>query len=444
MPVSRVKDQTEVTERAGAGGTSTPAEAAEANATAELSPGYRELLRQPGMRRVLSGMLLGRTAEMAVEVAIVLFVLGRYRSPALAGAAAFCAIAPGLLLSPLAGALLDRHGRARLVMLDYVVAGTAMAVIAGLSLAGHLPAPVLLCLLVAKSLTSPLSNSGLRSLFPLILPRRLWDRANAVDSSSFVIAMVVGPAIAGTLVATLGGEGALLVAGAIFLAAGAATHGIPEPRTRGNTADHVLRAALDGMLFVARNPTLRGLGITVSVFNLGYGTFNVALPVVLARRFHQGPATVGLILAILGAAGFVSGLLAGRTDSRGRERRLLALGGALSAVGMLAVAGAPGLVAVAAGAAVMGLANGPFDIGLFALRQRRTPSGWLGRAFAVSMSVNFIGFPLGAALGGPIVARSAEVALVLGVATQVVAGGLIYLLVPRDAPGDAGRPPAAP
>ena len=207
----------------------------------------------------------------------------------------------------------------------------------------------------------------------------------------------------------------------------------------GDTRDSVIRAAHNGMVYVVRNPTLRGLGITVSVFNLGYGAFQVALPVVLAGRFHRGAATAGLMLAILGATGFVSGLVAGRMDSRGRERRLLAVGGALSALGLLIVAGAPLLVGVAIGTGVMGLANGPFDIGLFALRQRRTPSAWLGRAFAVSMSLNFIGFPLGSALGGPIVARSAELALVLAAATQVVAGCLIYLLVPRHAANDGER-----
>src|SRR5258708_18108561 len=55
-------------------------------------------------------------------VALILFVLERYHSPQLAGATAFMAALPGILVSPLAGALLARFRRARLVVLDLAVA----------------------------------------------------------------------------------------------------------------------------------------------------------------------------------------------------------------------------------------------------------------------------------------------------------------------------------
>jgi len=71
-----------------------------------------------------------------VAVAIVLFTLTSYRSAALAGVATFFNIFPGLLVSPIAGALLDRHGRMRLVALDYIVALAALTLMGGLELAG--------------------------------------------------------------------------------------------------------------------------------------------------------------------------------------------------------------------------------------------------------------------------------------------------------------------
>jgi len=88
-------------------------------------------MRVPGFPRLYAGLLLGRVAGTVVTVALVLFVLTRYHSPQLAGATAFFAIFPGLLVSPLAGALLDRKGRARLVVLDYVIAAVSVGMIAG-------------------------------------------------------------------------------------------------------------------------------------------------------------------------------------------------------------------------------------------------------------------------------------------------------------------------
>ena len=100
---------------------------------------YRALFRVPGLGRVVTSMTLARIAQSMVGVAIVLFVLVEYHSPTLAGIVTFASIFPGLLIAPIAGALLDRHGRVRLMILDYVVALVSLTLIGGLALAGLLP-----------------------------------------------------------------------------------------------------------------------------------------------------------------------------------------------------------------------------------------------------------------------------------------------------------------
>ncbi len=164
-------------------------------------------MRVPGFARMYTGLLLGRMGGSMTFVAIVLFVLERYHSPQLAGATAFVAAVPGILVSPVAGALLDRYGRVRLVVLDYGLAAVslvAMAVLSGLHL---LPSPLLLAIVLVSSLTNPLSWGGLRSLFPIVAPRHLWERANGLDSSGHVIATLIAAPLAGTLVGLFGGSG---------------------------------------------------------------------------------------------------------------------------------------------------------------------------------------------------------------------------------------------
>jgi len=97
-----------------------------------------------------------------------------------------------MVVSPIAGALLDRHGRVRLIILDYFVASTSLLLVATLSFAGELPAWLLVAITTVASFTGPLSSSGLRSLFPLLVPEPLWERVNAVDSNGWVLATVVG------------------------------------------------------------------------------------------------------------------------------------------------------------------------------------------------------------------------------------------------------------
>ena len=84
----------------------------------------------------------------------------------------------------------------------------------------------------------------------------------------------------------------------------------------------------------------------------------------------------------------------------------------------------------------LGLLNGPSDIALFTIRQRRTDPAWMGRAFAISMAVNGAGFPIGAAIGGALATTSLDLGIVVAVAACVVAAFLVAVLVPKRDPGD--------
>jgi hypothetical protein len=81
----------------------------------------------------------------------------------------------------------------------------------------------------------------------------------------------------------------------------------------------------------------------------------------------------------------------------------------------------------------MGVSAGPFDIGLFTLRQRRTDPAWFGRAFAVSMSLNSAGSPIGSALAGPLIAASLNVALWAAVGATLASLVIVLVAIPsRD------------
>ena len=72
----------------------------------------------------------------------------------------FASLAPGIVVSPIAGALLDRHGRVRLIALDFIVALTALIAIGVLTLAGQLSAELFVAIAVVTSFTAPLSLTG--------------------------------------------------------------------------------------------------------------------------------------------------------------------------------------------------------------------------------------------------------------------------------------------
>jgi MFS family permease len=396
---------------------------------------YPELFRIPTFPRLASSVMLARTATQMMQLALVLFVLQRFRSPALAGITVFLAIAPGIAVSPLAGALLDRHGRIRLIILDYIVGAASLALIAVLDAGGVLSPLALLPIVAISSLTYSLSNSGARSLLPLIVPRRLWDRVNALDSIAYAVTIGIGPAVAGALTAWSGARLALVVTALLFVGAALTMIGLPEPQVATRSGP-VLAEAWAGLAHVlVRNPTLRGIALVVSLMNIGLGILLVAVPVLVFQRLHGSAALVGELWAIYGLASVPSALAFGRFNSEGRERFVMSVCTVIAGVGVAVLAVAGNAWIVAAAMLVAGMANGPFDVSMFSLRQRRTDPAWFGRAFAVSMGVNWTGQPVGAALSGPLIYGGLSVAFVTATGFVLLAAALMRWVVPGESVG---------
>lgn len=393
---------------------------------------YARLLRVPGFRQLLLSSLLTRTAGQMWTVGLVLFALQRYHSPSVAGLSLFLLIFPGLLLSPIAGALLDRHGRKRLMTIDFIVAAVCLTVIVSLAVANLLPVWGLYLLLAGGSLTSTLSIAGARSFFPLIVPRYLWDRGNAADSVLYGVSSIAGPALAGALIAVVGSEAALAGAAVGFIVGAVALQWVSEPAHAAEVSDPILVEAWRGLRYVVTNRTLRWIAIGFSTLNVGWGMVIVALPVVVFH-LHGNAAAVGLILALAGAAGVPAALIAGRIRTEGRERESMALFGAVMGLAVLALL-VPSIAVIAIGIAIAGGADSASSVSAFSLRQRRTARAWFGRAFAVSMALNFSGVPIGSALAGPFLGVSTTFAIIAAAALTLVGSAVVQLKIPAAAP----------
>jgi MFS family permease len=407
------------------------------------APSYRALLAVPSLGRVLFAMQIARIAQSMISIVMILFALQRYNDPSLAGLVAFASIFPGLLISPIAGALLDRHGRVRLIILDYIVVTVTLGLIAALSLTDHLPAPLLVAIVTVTAVTGPLSSSGLRSLFPLMVPEPLWERVNAVDSNGWVVATVVGAPMGAVVAKLLGFEVAMIGIAVAYASAAVVMIGAPDPRTDVASTGNLMRDAWLGLVYTWNNRTLRGLAVSLSALNLSGGVVQIVVPVLILKHLGLGDEVVGYMFGLSGLFGIVSAFVAGRIETEGRERRMILIpcvGFAFTTAILLW----PGsLLPIAMSMALAGLLNGPLDIALFTLRQRRTDPAWMGRAFTISMNLNFSGYPIGAAVTGVMISIwPIEFALVFGLVTNLAAIVLGYALIPR---GDeaAERAPAA-
>ena len=158
------------------------------------------------------------------------------------------------------------------------------------------------------------------------------------------------------------------------------------------------------------------------------------IPVLVLRDMGLGAVVVGVVFAVSGVTGGIGALVAGRWQTQGRERSMLVWPMAGMAVTVAALVASPTLPVLVAVMAIQGLLNGPMDIALFTLRQRRTDPAWMGRAFAISMAMNFMGYPFGAAIGGALVGIGTDVAIAVAVVFTALGAIVAWLLLPRIAP----------
>jgi MFS family permease len=120
------------------------------------APAYRDLLVIADLPALLAAAALSRFAGRMFSLAIVLYALDRFASPGLAGWVSFAAMAPGLLVSPVAGVMLDRFGAAWGIAVDLATSAALVAAIVVTEWGGRTSPLILLLLVTLFSLTSPL------------------------------------------------------------------------------------------------------------------------------------------------------------------------------------------------------------------------------------------------------------------------------------------------
>ena len=399
---------------------------------------YKELLVLPGIPALVLATCASRLAGRMFMLAIVLYVLDRFHSPALAGWVAFASMAPGMAISPVAGALLDRIGAARAIVLDMAASAALLLALLAASLIDRATPTLVVALVALFSLTSPLSAAGIRTLIPDLVPKSALDQANALDTSSYALIDILGPALAGMLFGFAGPHPTMFVIAALYTLASFSL--LPLVRlSSGRPASpqgSLMQEALAGVAYLMRHRSLRGMAIAYALYQASWGVLVVAVPVLVIRDLGVGPASnsvVGALWAIAGLAGGISALWAGHMRTTGRERTLIAIGTVATAAAIYPLSVSFGLAGLAVGLTVVGFFAGPIDVSILSLRQRRTDAGWFGRVLSVSMSLNMSGLPLGSALGGLVVTHSLPLAFAMAALASASAAIAAYCLIPAHA-----------
>ena len=386
----------------------------------------RGLRAQPGYLPFVSAATLARVSDEMFSVGVVLLVLDRTGSAGLAGLTVAAVALPSLLTGPLLGAWLDLTGRRRVLMAADQLLITAV-LIALVAMVGNAPNWAIPLVVLAAGATYPLSFGGFTSLIPTIVPDELLPPANALETSSFNAALVIGPALAGTLSAVLGPSAPLVVEAVLALAALVLILRIPGLDTRGErrAGRTLLGVALDGLRQIVSVPELRGITVAAAIGLGGLGLLTVAFPLFAVEHLDVDRSVAGYMWAAFAVGSTLGALSVVRFQRRFPAERIVIAGYAIFGSLMLLwpLAGTPavllGLIALAS------FVDGPALAAQFEVRQKVVPPSLYGQVFTTAAGLKVGSFAMGAALAGPVATGlgSAEAMLVAAV-TQIVAAGI--------------------
>ena len=208
------------------------------------------------------------------------------------------------------------------MILDQVLAATSLVGI--VLLAGNAPDWTVPAVALVAGITWPLSFGGFTSLIPVIVPDELLAQANAMEATSFNLAIIAGPALAGTIsavwspAASLLTEAVLTLAAIVLIARVAAMDAAPTASTL--PIKTIVRA---GLLHLVRTPVLRGVSASGALALGGLGLLTVAFPFLAAEELGADRSVAGYMWAAFAAGSMIGALLLVRLQTRWRPERVM-------------------------------------------------------------------------------------------------------------------------
>jgi DHA3 family macrolide efflux protein-like MFS transporter len=319
---------------------------------------------------------------------------------------------PGILLSPLAGTLVDRWDYRRALILSDCGAGLGIGLIALLLYTGHLALWHIYVLLSLRSCFTALRFPALGASVTLLVGKRHLDRANGMLQLAEAVGRVTTPALAGFLMTQVELWGILLFDVLTFLVSMGTLFAVRFPRRETGPeaapADRSLvRETAAGWRYVAERRGLLSLVFLMAGGNFTLGTIGALLsPMVLA--FATEPV-LGLVMSI-GNCGFLlsGGLTSLWGGPRHRVRAILALK-ACEGLSLMVLGAAGRSVPLTAAAAFFLMFNMPIIMtASHAIWQTKVPLQLQGRAFAIRRMISWSTLPLAYLVAGPLADRFFE------------------------------------
>jgi MFS family permease len=361
-------------------------------------------LRHRDFRRIWVGMTVSLVGDGAFLVAMAWEVYSLSNAVTALSTVGIAMTVPTIVLLLVGGVVTDRFDRRRVMLAADLVRGLAVGMLAVLALGGGLQVWQIVALSALYGCGTAFFGPAFDAIVPQVLPEEELSQANALDQLVRPIAFrLIGPAVGGWLVASVGPGSAFALDAASFVASAVAVQSIarrPVPRA---TASSMTEEIREGYRFVRARVWLWGTLLAAAVAYLAFmGPAEVLLPFLVKNDLHAGPGALGLVFAAGGVGAILSAVAMGQ---RGLPRRDITWMYVAWTIATVAIAGygiAQAVWQLMLACFVFNALETAGTIVWATAKQRHVPTAMLGRVSSLDWLISIGLVPLSLALTGPI------------------------------------------
>ena len=295
-------------------------------------------LRARNYRLFFGGQSISLIGTWVTRLATSWLVYRLTGSAVLLGVVGFSSQIPSFLLGPIAGVLVDRWDRHRTLTLTQVLSMIQSCALAWLALSGVIKVWEIIALALFQGVIGAF-DMPVRQSFVIQMVDHREDLGNAIALNGTMVnsASLVGPAIAGAVIAGVGEGYCFLIDGISYIAVVASLlmMRITIPQVR-RPPRHVLLELNEGWRYVRESLPIRSILMNLALVSMFGMSYSVLMPIFAAEVLHGGPNTLGLLMASVGVGALTGTVsLTMRRSVVGLGRRIV-IATALCGFGLIA------------------------------------------------------------------------------------------------------------
>jgi MFS family permease len=303
-------------------------------------------LRYRNYRLFFGGQIVSLVGTWITTTATSWLVYRLTGSAVLLGVVGFAGQFPAFLLGPFAGIVVDRQNRHRLLVVTQTISMLQSFALAALTLTGHITIGIIVALNIVQGIVNAFDMPGRQSfLVQMIENKADLGNAIALNSSMVNAARLIGPSVAGIIIAAVGEGWCFFIDGVSYLAVIAALllMRITAPDRRASARGAAVHQFREGFTYAFGFSPIRSIILLLAIVSLVGVPYTVLMPIFAAEVFHGGPHTLGLLMTASGCGALAGALwLAARKSVVGLGR-VIPTAGALFGVGLICFSFAPTL-----------------------------------------------------------------------------------------------------